>query len=91
MVKLESLTKQEAERLQAEGKLLAEETPKTETRWYNYVPIIRLLSPSADTRYEWEIFKLAKKHNANAVYEEPDRDGELIGAEFPYRLRFFIN
>ena len=75
MVKLESLTKQEAERLQAEGKLLAEETPKTETRWYNYVPIIRLLSPSADTRYEWEIFKLAKKHNANAVYEEPDRDG----------------
>ncbi|MEK6909027.1 MAG: hypothetical protein AABX23_03180 [Nanoarchaeota archaeon] len=91
MVKLKDLSQQEAEARKERGELLGEEIPGTETRWFNMVPIIRLLSPSAQTRYEWEIQRLAKKYHANAVYEEPDRDRELIGAEFPYRLHFFTN
>ena len=89
MVKLKDLSRQEAERLQAEGKLLAEEIPKTETRWFNMIPLIRLVTFSADTRYEMEIRKLAKKHKTSAVYEEHDEERESVGAEFPYRLQFY--
>lgn len=38
-----------------------------------------------------EIKRLARKHKANAVYEEPDQEREAIGAEFPYRLHFYQN
>ena len=89
MAKLESLAEQEAERLQAEGKLLAEELPSTKTRWFNMVPLVRLISFSADTRYEWEIRRLAKKHGANAVYESQSINESLIGSEFPYTLKFY--
>ncbi|MEK6792571.1 MAG: hypothetical protein AABX96_05070 [Nanoarchaeota archaeon] len=89
MAKLEALAEQEAERLQAEGKLLAEELPSTKTRWFNMLPLLRLIAPSADTRYEWEIRRLAKKHKANAIYESQAINELLIGSEFPYTLKFY--
>ena len=89
MVKLKDLSRQEAERLQAEGKLLAEEIPRTETRWFNIFPVIRLFTLSADTRYEMEIRRLAKKHKTGAIYEKRDEERESVGAEFPYRLQFY--
>lgn len=89
MAKLEALAEQEAERLQAEGKLLAEELPSTKTRWFNMFPLLRLIAPSADTRYEWEIRRLAKKHGANAIYESQAINELLMGSEFPYILKFY--
>ena len=89
MVKLESLAEQEAEQLQTEGKLIAEEIPETKTRWFNMIPLVRLVTFSADTRYEWEIRRLAKKHGANAVYESRSINESLIGSEFPYTLKFY--
>lgn len=89
MVKLEELSREEAIELKAKGKMIAEEVPRTETRWYNRWPIVKWVVPSTDTRYDWEVRRLAKEHDANAFYQETVMAELCAGTEFPVMLQFY--
>ena len=89
MLKVQEIANQEAEDLRLQGRLVGEELPHTESKWFDKVPIIRIFTPSVDKRYRREIAKLAKHYGANAYHEELYYPELVAGSEFPVVLQFY--